>query len=117
MLKITPKKKSPVKALFLLSVFADQFPLVPTCHPPKRYDRLDPEECESSTKEFSHQMRGLKITPSSVVGLGAETVYRKPHKIKNLHMKSREISLEIPTPVTDLPGVAEWYSSLYHQHI
>jgi hypothetical protein len=75
MLVITPKKKSPAKALFLLSVLADQFPPVPTCHPPKGNDRLYSEECEPSHKEFSHRMRGLMITPSSIVGLGAEAVY------------------------------------------
>ncbi len=58
--EITPKEKSPTKALFLLSVLAKKFSPIPTCHSPKRNDRLDSEECEASAKEFSHKMRGLR---------------------------------------------------------
>lgn len=76
MLEITPKKKSPLKALFLLSVIPQEFPAIPTCHSTKhRCDWFDSEEYEPLIKELSHKMRGLKITPSSIVGLGAHAVY------------------------------------------
>jgi hypothetical protein len=56
--KITPKEKTLVKGLFLLSVLAKNFSSVSTCHSPKGNDWLDPEEYEPSIEESSHSSNG-----------------------------------------------------------
>ena len=66
------KEKDPSEGSFsVIGTCGEVFSESATCHLPKEDDWLDTEVHKPHVKESAHKNEWLKITPSSVVGLGA----------------------------------------------